>query len=203
MKTAETRRIARTIRSAVPSLREKGRLLAATPRARLLRGIYIEDSSDPAHVYIWAFVQPLYAPASTVVFDFGKRLGGPSKTWSVDDADALAVVVRDEGVPFFSPVSSPEALTSWSFLAERCDPYAREAKAYSLVASGRFSDGVQALRELAGSLPRETAWMVEMKDRAEQLAGFVETNPRAALELLATWESETVSGLRIQDLDRT
>jgi hypothetical protein len=200
MKAAERRRVARTIRSAVPNLHEKGRLLAATPRGMILRGIYIEDSSDPARVYVWAFVQPLYSPASTVVFDFGKRLGGPSKTWSTGDADALTVMVRDEGVPFFTPVSSPEALASWSFLDGRSDPYAREAKAYSLVASGRFSDGAQALRELAGSLPGETAWMIEMQKRAEHLASLAETDTTAAHELLATWESETVSALRVQDL---
>jgi hypothetical protein len=200
MKPTERRRIARTIQSAVPILHEKGRLLAATPRGRILRGIYIEDSSDPTRVYVWAFVQPLYVPASTVVFDFGKRLGAPSKTWSTGDEDALAVVVRDEGVPFFSPVSSPGALASWGLLDGRGDPYAQEAKAYSLVASGQFSDGAQALHELAGSLSGGTAWMIEMQKRAERLAGLAETNPTAAHELLATWESGTASALRVQDV---
>jgi hypothetical protein len=200
MKAATTRQITQAIRSAVPRLYGKGRLLAAIPRGRILRGIYIENSSNPERVYAWAFVQPLYAPASTVVFDFGMRLGGPSRTWSAGDADALAKVVRDEGVPFFSPVSSPEALTVWSYLDCRGDPYAREAKAYSLIASGKFSDGVQALRELAGSLSREIEWMNRMKKRAERLASLAETNPTAAHELLAMWESETVSALRVQDL---
>lgn len=200
MKPAERRQIARAIRCAVPILHEKGRLLAATPRGRILRGIYMEDSSDSARVYVWAFVQPLYAPSSTVVLNFGKRVGGPSKTWSTSDADALAVVVRDEGVPFFSPMSSPKALTSWDFLDGRADPYARQAKAYSLVASGRFSDGAQALHDLAGALPAGTAWMIEMQERAEHLARLAETNPPEAQDLLATWESATVSALRVQDV---
>lgn len=200
MKRAERIRIARVIRLAVPNLHEKGRLLAVTPRGRILRGVYLEDSSDSASVYVWAFVQPLYTPASTVVFAFGKRLGGPSKTWSTGDTDGLATVVRDEAVPFFNPVSSPEAFASWGFLDGRDDPYVREAKAYSLVASGRFSEGAQALRELASSLSGGTLWMIEMRKRAEHLAGLAETNPTAAHELLAMWESETISALRIQDV---
>lgn len=200
MKSADRRRIARSIQSAVPNLHEKGRLLATTPRGRILRGVYLEDSSDPARVYAWAFVQPLYAPASTVAFDLGKRLGGPSKTWSAADSEALAVTVRNEGEPFFSPVSSPKALASWSFLNDRSDPYAREAKAYSLVASGRLLEAVRALAELASSLSGGTAWMIEMQKRARHLANLIETNPVAGCKLLDTWESETVSALRIHDV---
>lgn len=200
MRPADRTRVVRHIRSIVPNLHEKGRLLAATPRGRILRGVYLEDSSDPARIYVWVFVQPLYAPASTVTFDLGKRLGGPSKTWSLGATDEVATVVREEGVPFFDPVSSPEALSHWTFLDGRTDPYAREAKAYSLVASGHFSEGSQALRELARSLSGRTAWMIEMRKRTEQLADLAETNPTGAHKLLATWESKTVSALGVQDV---
>jgi len=200
MKPAERKRIARAIRSAVPGLREKGRILAATPRGRLLRGIYLEDTSDPHRVYVWAFVQPLFVPSTTVVLSLGRRLGNGSRTWAVDDADAAAAAARDEGMPFFEPVDSAQALWSLGFLDGRSDEYSREVRAYSLVASGQLYEGAQALRELARSLAGGTAWMIEMRKRAEQLATLAETNPTAADALLATWESETVSALRIEDV---
>jgi len=68
------------------------------------------------------------------------------------------------------------------------------------VASGRFSEGVQALRELAGGLSIETAWEIEMQKRAQHLADIAESNPIAACRLLADWELETASALRIQDV---
>ena len=206
MKPTERKRVARAIRAVAPELQEKGRLLAATPRGRVLRGVYLEDSSDPARFYVWVFVQPLYVPASTIAFDLGKRLGGASRTWGANDPESVATIIREEGVPFLTSVSSPEALVGWSFLEGRSDPYALEAKAYSLVASGRFVEGVRALRHLArllsgglsGGAP--TPWMVEMQERAEQLADFAERDPSRARDALTKWEAQTATALRVQDL---
>ncbi|WP_428267756.1 hypothetical protein [Haliangium sp.] len=202
MKASEKRRIARAIRSAVPALYEKGNLLAATPRGRILRGIVLEGSAaDPHGVYLSMFVQPLYVPATTVVLTIGDRLGGGSKTWHADEAEAAAAVAQENGVPFFGPITSPEQLAEWGYLEGKRNGYIRESKAYSLVAAGRLIKGIRALRELAESLEgKDTPWVVEMKERAEQLAALAESNPPAAHELLAQWEAETVSELRIQDV---
>ena len=199
MKPVERKRLARAIRELVPDLYEKGTLLAATPRNRVLRGFYLEGShADPSGVYIWAFVQPLYVLESTIVLSLGSRLGGGSKTWRVDETEEAAAAARDNGVPFFGPMSSPHALAEWSFLDGRSDEYAREVKACSLVASGRLHEGAHALRELAGALTGGTPWMIETQQRANQLADLAETGATAAHELLATWESATVSALGVQ-----
>jgi hypothetical protein len=200
MKPAERRLIAKAIRGLNFDLREKGRLLAAVPRGRILRGVYLEDSSDPNRVYAWVFVQPLYVPSPTVAFNLGRRLGGPSRTWSVSESDALAVAVKDEGRAFFGPQASPESLADWDLLMGCSDPYAMEARAYSLVASGRFVEGAEALRELAGSLLSGTPWMREIEARAERLAGLAVNEPGAAQELLNEWEAETAATLHVQDL---
>jgi hypothetical protein len=42
--------------------------------------------------------------------------------------------------------------------------------------------------------------MSEMKTQAEHLAGIAESDGTAAQELLARWESETKSALRIDDV---
>jgi hypothetical protein len=202
MKRAEKKRIARAIQCAVPGLYAKGSILAATPRGRILRGVCLEGSIDPDGVYLNVFVQPLYVPATTVVLSLGERLGGGCRTWSVEQADAAAVAVRDEGLPFFGPISSAEALANWAYLDEHSDARSLEVKAYSLVASGRLAEGIQALRKLAESLSgeEELEWIIEVRKQAEHLADLAETNPTAAHELLAKWESETVSALRIQDV---
>ena len=200
MKPAERKRIARAIRALVPELHEKGRLLAATPRDRILRGIYLEDSSDSTRFYAWAFVQPLYAPSSTVTFNLGKRLGGSSRTWSVSELDRISAAVQNEGLPFFGPVSSPEALVNWSFLEGRSEPYALEARAYSLVASGRFDEGANALRKFADALTDGAPWVIDIRQRAERLANLAETDPREAHEILNKWEKETAAALRVEDL---
>jgi len=209
MKRAQKKRIARAIQSAVPNLHyvEKEGILAATPRGRVLRGVCFENSSDPHGVYLWAFVQPLYVPATTVVLGLGDRLGGGCRLWAVDEAEAAAAAVRDEGLPFFEPVSSAEALANWEYLDECPGDYPWEVKAYSLVAAGRLAEGAQALRDFLEwlsslpGLPGETpAWEIEMRERAERLADLAETNPNAAQELLAEWESEMVSALRLEDV---
>jgi hypothetical protein len=110
----------------------------------------------------------------------------------------LAAVASDEGSSFFGPISSPETLANWDFLESRSDPYAREARAYSLVASGRLKEGVQALRELAASLTNGNAWMLEIHDRALQLATLAETRAEEAHELLRRWETETATTLRVE-----
>ncbi len=202
MKAADKKRIARAIRSVVPGLYEKRNLLIATPRGRVLRGVILEGSSDPHGVYLSAFVQPLYVPATSVVLSLGDRLGGGCKTWSVNEAEVAATLVRDEAVPFFGPISSPEALASWSYLDGRPDEYGQEAKAYSLIAAERYIEGIRILRVLADSLRDEEdiRWVIETRERAEQLAALAESNPPAAQQLLAQWEAETVSALRLQDV---
>src|SRR5919106_867185 len=200
MKPAERRRVASTVRALLPELHEKGRLLAATPRGRILRGIYLEDSADPASIYVWAFVQPLYVPSETLFFSLGKRLGGGSMTWDVSDPDAIAVVARDQGVPFFEPVTAPEALVRWSYLDGRSDAAALQARAYSLIASGQFGQGVESLRKLASTLSVGPPWMMELRQQAEGLADLAAKDPDGAQALLAKWEAQTASALRVHDL---
>ncbi|WP_428263332.1 hypothetical protein [Haliangium sp.] len=203
MKATDKKRIKRAIRSAVPDLYEKGDLLAATPRGRVLRGVTLEGSAADTHgAYLWMFVQPLYVPRTSIVLNLGDRLGGGCKTWRAEEADEAAAVVKEKGVPFFGPITSPEALASWEYLDGRPDEYGQEAKAYSLIAAGRLVEGIRALRELADFLrgDDEMPWDTEKRQRAERLAALAESNPPAAHELLAQWEAETVSALRIQDV---
>ena len=201
MKPAERERIARMIRGPRSGFQLCGRMLLVTPIGRVLRGIFIEDSSDPHRVYLWAFVQPLFLPSTTVVLSLGQRLGGAAHTWAVADVEGAASALMEGGIQFFGPITSPAALAGWSLLEDRSDEYARETKAYALVAAGRYREGSQALHAFAASLPTAgPRWMSEMKRRAEELARDAETDCEAAQQRLREWESETRSALRLSEV---
>lgn len=202
MKPAERKRIARALAVAGSGLQSiRDRMIVATPIGSVLRGFYLEDSSDPHRVYLWAFVQPLFVPRTTVVLSLGERLGGGSRTWSVADAEGATSALLDEGEKFFGPVSSPESLARWKLIEARSDEYAREAKAYALVASGQYDEGSQALRAFAASLPAAGPnWMSEMSVRAEDLARAAETDREAAQRRLRKWELESREALRVRDV---
>ncbi len=201
MKPAERKRLARALEHRGSGLQLSGRMLVATPIGRILRGFYIEDSSDPQRAYLWAFVQPLFLPSTTVVLSLGQRLGGGSRTWAVANVESAASAVLDEGFQFFGQISSPTALARWSFLEARTDEHARETRAYALVASGQYQDGTQALRAFAALLPATGPnWMSEMRNRAEDLARVAEMDGEAAQQRLREWELQSRSALRVSDV---
>ena len=202
MKAAEKKRIAKAIQSVIPELYHKGGLLAFTPRGRILRGFYLENSSDTNRVYIWKFVQPLYLPCTDIVFSLGDRLVHGSQTWTVEDADDAALAARDEGLSFCGPISSPEALADWSYVIDR-PGYACEARAVSLIAAGRDREGTQALRRIAASIndgDDHRQWVLDIRDRAKLLADLAETAPEKAHALLEKWEAGTIAALRVEKI---
>lgn len=200
MKRGEINRVAQGIRASQPEFEQKGRLLVAKPRGRILRGLYLENSSDPTRIYVWVFVQPLYVPGQHVVFNLGKRLGGGAKTWTLDGMMGLLAAVQKEARPFLEGISSPEALLKWDFIHAYSGHFREQACAYSLVALGRMSEGSQALRRLAHALAGGRPWMIEIAREAERLAELADHDPKAAQELLTRWESETACALGIQDI---
>jgi hypothetical protein len=200
MKQPALKKISSSVVSLIPDLCAKGRLLALLPLGRILRGCYLEDSSDENRLYVWAFVQPLYVPASTIVFDLGKRLGGMSATWSVDVPEALATMIEREGLPFCKPINSPEAVADWELLNGRCDAFALEAKAYSLIAAGRVDESLSVVDRLERELTGEIPWIVETRRRAKSLAASAATDLAKAHAQLASWESETRAQLDLMSV---
>jgi hypothetical protein len=201
MRRAERKRLAQLLATPRYQFRLFDPMLIATPIERILRGIFIENSSDPQRVYLWAFVQPLFSPSTNVVLSLGQRLGGGSRTWSVADAERAAAELVDEAVQFFGPISSAAALACWKLLEARRDEYGREARAYALVAAGRYEEGSQELHALAASLPAVgPTWMAAMKKRAEDLARRAESDGDAAQQLLREWEFESRAALRISEV---
>lgn len=202
MKAPERTRISKTLRGVVPGLVEKGRMLLFTPRGRILRGFYLEDASATDACYLWVFVQPLYVPADSVVLNLGKRLGGGARTWkSRGEDDALIAAAKNEGLSFVAGLASARDLADWEALRGQTDPYAQETLACSLIAAGRFADGIRALERLEQAMAGGAFWMQEVGARAAQLRRLVEADPARAIEQLARWEMETATHLGVQDIE--
>jgi hypothetical protein len=198
MEAGERKRILASLQAAGAALHPARRLLIVSPVGRILRGFCIEDSSDARRVYLWAFVQPLFVPSSTVVLSLGRRLGGGSRTWSSAEIEAAAPAMRAEGEAFFGAIASPQALARWELLGDQPGDYAQEVRAFALVAAGQYVEGARALRGFARALPAGgPAWLCEMGARAEALAGAAEIDGDAAQARLRAWEASTRAAIGV------
>jgi len=196
----EIQDVVRAIVSAEPRFVSTGRLLSLTPVTRILRGVYLERSSSPDEFHVWAFVQPLYVPASTIVFSLGRRLGGSSHRWRATDAESLIGAIRSDGIPFIVDNDTPERLAAWLERRNDRDGNSLEAKAWSFVACGKFERAIEPFDELIAMFDEDVPWQRERKelslrmrayclsapDRARQVVGECELATRAALDLAAT-----------------
>lgn len=198
MKPGQRRKLIAAIRRRVPRLTDHGRLAIEEPRNRILRGVYLEDSSDSARCYAWVFVQALFEPAPlTISFNKGRRLGGPSRTWSVGDGATLADIVLKEGPAFWDAASNPAQLATWPSLVEDQDPYAIRTRALALIACRRWAEAADELGRLGRQLSSGTGWMGEMREWSESLRRVVGEEPEVAFNQLLRWEEENVRQLHL------
>jgi hypothetical protein len=150
--------------------------------------VYLEGSSfNPGKLRAWAFVQPLFVPASSIVLTLGVRIGG-NAAWGLGDESTLAAALAEEGRVHFE-TSTPSALLE--LVSGLPGDQALEVKAYTLVAERRFGDGADCLDALAAHLSAEEPlpWRLAVRERATHLASLARTNPEAALEQLVAWEA--------------
>jgi hypothetical protein len=193
--------MATAISSTIPGLHVKGELIVAVPMGRILRGITLETSGwTPSGVYVWTFVQPLYVPFPAIVLSLGNRLGGGTKTWSLDEVEELIEVIRDDAEPFYGPISTPEAMADWDYLEGRLQPYPIQAKAYSLIACGRPHEAIELLTELAVARPNDYDWETEIREQAATMADLAANDLDQAHAQLKTWENETIAALGVGDI---
>ena len=198
--------IVRPIIRDVPTLVAKGRMLVATPVDEILRAFYFDDSSfNKDAFYVWAFVQPLYVPATTIGFNIGKRLlnraGERWNTQQFDIQDELFAVVVGEGMSFLETFKTPMNLVKRiREMPAATDPYVMQAYAYSLIAASRADEAKAALTRMVERFDVKISWMAEMVSRANSLIELLSHDPRSAYEQLSTWQQETAINLGIDAL---
>lgn len=198
MKAAERRKLLAYVRGSLPQLATYSRMAIEEPPNRILRGIYLEDSSDSMRSYAWMFVQPLFEPPPFVVsFYLGQRLGGPNRTWTISDGVELATKASKEGPAFWGPASSPAGLANWSYIRENADPYAMRARAFALIACHEWSEASRVLEGLRQNLKGGVGWMAKMLEQCESVNSLIARRPDEAAAMLRHWEAENIRQLRL------
>lgn len=199
MKRNEYQTVARAIVAAIPGFTSKRRLLMLRPVERILRGLYVEDSSAAGQFYLWVFVQPLYVPATTVTFALGHRLGGGSRTWRAGEATSLIELIRSDGLPFLTNKDSAEKLADSLERSGNDDANTLEAKAYSLVAANKFDDAIASFDTLTRMLDDHIPWQREKKEKVQHLRTFCTSTPDKASQILRDNEQATRKALGLDD----
>ena len=188
--------------------RERGSLVFAEPVEWLLRGFTYEDSGHSGKdFYLWAFVQPLYIPVDHIVLSYGKRLGGPSHHWSVDQLsepegrEQLTEAVRREGLSFLESFRGPK---EFAREAEKMadsgpkNPRFHEDAAYAHLIAGERDVArrhLQDIQELVDTSAQ--GWQAELRTRAEQILELIADGGDPIAELDA-WRPHTAFRLGLQ-----
>jgi hypothetical protein len=199
VKRHEYQTVARAIVAAIPGFTSKRRLLMLRPVGRILRGLYVEDSSTAGQFYLWVFIQPLYVPATTVTFALGQRLGGGSRTWRAGEVTSLIELIRSDGLPFLTNKDSAEKLADFLERSGNDDANTLEAKAYSLVAADKFDDAIAPFDTLTKMLDDHIPWQREKKEKVQRLRTFCTSTPDKASQTLRDNEQATRKALGLDD----
>ena len=77
--------------------------------------------------------------------------------------------------------------------------YGHEALAYMLARDGDTGAAIPALDYLLTLLDPTVAWQREMASRVEMLRAKLLADPNEAAEKLATWESESIHNLGLEE----
>jgi hypothetical protein len=184
------------------------RSLLLEPSAEwLLRGFLYESSGHTGDdFYMWAFVQPLYVPQKDVTLDYGKRLGGSSRFWSLsegpDEATVMGEVLgamKGEGLRFLEALQSPAHLARAALgrlIPE--DVNTREVAAYSLILSGDREQARSLLKQMdVGREADEPVWTGEARARGHRILALLDEEAEVVVDQLRAWRDETVAALGI------
>ena len=196
------------------------RLLYAQPVRDLIRGFYLEPTSaDPAAMYVWCFVQPLYIPADHIIFTFGFRiheLDKPGRArWiiaSQNESEKIGELVRQmksQGLPYLAQLATPADIAEKLLdVRPNVDPlFAAEAIAFSYAAAGQHEAAVSALRQLEKMLketmvqPNES--ITKLLERSTELLNCLEQGPTETRSLLDRWIAATKLALRVESCRRS
>jgi hypothetical protein len=207
----------KTIQATLPGFGRKGALLFDKDVDPLLRGIFIDSSRDPKRLYVQVFVQPLYLPGSTFLFNMGWRLGG--RAWIIDDhtvSDDLVAAISSQALPFLSSVKTPldlaGAVIRTPFLAQTSpegqaptrinDPVCVRMRLYSLIYAEKSADAFAEFEKLKNLLTLQFEWENAILQEAASILELSSHYPDQAVRKMEEWKIETMRILRLDTLVR-
>jgi hypothetical protein len=139
---------------------------------------------------------------------FGKKLGGQNNLFQADQANItfeLEHVIQEEGLPFFGSVSCLESVLA--FLKPKVfredggyvNPHAQEAFAYTLIRSGDYLMGMDALKRFEALLSPTNRMDDAFRLRAQLIREKMSMGPDSAQLQLDAWRAETLQHLKLED----
>lgn len=163
----------------------------------VLRGLYAEPSRSKGRSYVWAFCQPLYVPADHLVLTLGRRLGGGSRLFSIEDlvGGDFDQLVR-ESTTFLQDHGSPAGLLKHLDLERAGDVRAIEVEGLSLAWCERDEDALRCLGRV-DDLSATYEWEREVAERLASFRQLLEGDPEGARHQLTAWQNSTAASLRI------
>lgn len=181
------------------------RLLFFQPVNSILRGFYLDRSSDPASFYFYVFAQPLYVPSEDIVFNFGERLGRGWRYEAETEPELLEKLLNciiDEGLPMLRKMETPAQFAE--IVDQIFDPnnaHLLQARAYSLVLAGNHTDAAKVFDKLHDRITRsddDRLWVRELLRENDALKRLLIRNPAAVEAKLRAWERATLANLKLE-----
>ena len=192
-----------------PGFSIRGSLMFISPLAHTLRGFSFEPSGfDKTPFYVTVFFQPMYVPGEHLVLNFGRRLkNGGSGRWQIQDAGnltALTTAMQKE-VPFLLGLQTPNEVASAIQAFTRpnelghVNPHSLEALAYALILAGDTASAADVSEPFCAGLIG--LWLGRTKLLLGELieAKLAADGTESALEVLRTWESQTIRNLHLEE----
>lgn len=184
-----------------PGFEAKGEVVYERKPAGSVRGFLFERTGHPGgrDFYLWAFIQPLFVPASSFVLSFGKRVGS---LWTLDDGDEtmkrVASAARKDGLPFLKRVeTNPGFAKELRTILDR-EPqslYAREALAGVLVLTEKADEALAVLEQGPPPTADEPEWASADRRRMGDLAAQIAADPSDTSKRLQATADETFRAL--------
>ena len=207
---AQVRQVVQPLLQRNSDLALVGRIVVIKPVHHILRGIYIDRSSDPLRfVPTWAVVF-LFEPRQSLSFNWGERVYRRPGSWDVSDPDtpaAMAEAIEQQALPLLRPVQSIDDFVAFTskdrFRNTHLDFY-RDRKIFVDVARG----DLEAARAICAYFATDHArrWylprMQEEYDRITQrLCPLVAANDRPGLaRLLHEFEAGSAKDMKLNKL---
>lgn len=212
MKACELKRLYRdALQQRLPDYTCQGKLLYHTPLEWLLKGFYFESSAFNKSFTVECFIQPLYIPKDSFVFNIGCRLGTNVGRWFEPDElqtpsrlKELWDLIERQGLLFHAPVETPaDLVTVLQADTRTANPQHQEAVAYSLCLDSNATDhdvrvALSGLKDMLQP-DLKTRWIRAMHDRATQLLIAFDKSPETARRILASWAAHTRQALKLNE----
>lgn len=198
MKTNELNKIMKKL--SLPSYLKKGRLaysiIEHKSGAKLLKGFYLDSSTDNHSFFLQYFVQTLYDPFPTFDFSLGDRIGGHLTSTDIDEINMMLNSFKEF-----------DFLTSFSDYIPYLEshPYhgaeinRLKCYAFHYYLEGNYDKSkFYFLKILDIDNSKNVNWVNDIIDVAKEFVSFIDSgNYIKGIENLLQWQHKTIASLRL------